>query len=258
MRYLTTALVVLTVVVAGCNSAGIGGTPTAAVNGTETGTAADGPTRASVDASAVPGADGSTVTDNTALLRAYYEAIQTGPTEYETTYERDGTERLGFEFRNDTRQQRYVLRTSTRQNTIYVDGDTGALRNETSGEIIYSNETNAIADAGDYLRPTYTQFTLNFIFPGEWEATDTTTVHGEEHYVLEATGLNESRVAVLPVSAESVSSMDGRLVVGADGVVHSGNVTLHGETDITLTYATRTDDGIDVTAPDWYDESQAS
>lgn len=302
MRYITTALVVVMVVLAGCNTGGTGGTPTAETTGTEAGTTTENGTttemstpnsemstpadatggddtggddatggddttvddtpQSGVDASEVPGFQGSQLTNSSALLLAYYESVLTGYTEFETTYEGNGeatavsVDRFTFQLRNDTQQQLFVENFSNRQQTTYVDGAKAAVRNETTGEIRYSNESNFVGQGAAYLAATYTRFTLNFLYPVDWEATGTTTVDNEEHYVIEPTGLNETRLPAVPVSAENVTSVDGRLVVGTDGVVHTGNVQLEGAADISVTYSLRTDDSIDVTAPDWYDESQ--
>jgi len=281
MRYIATALVVLMVVLAGCNTGGTGGTPTAetTANGTETGTVTetggtatpaatetdtgDDSTQSGVDASEVPGMEGSRLTNSSALVGAFSGAVFTGPADFETSYEANSerttisVDRFTYQVRNDTQQQLYVANSSTGTQTYFVDGDQAAVRNDTSGEIRYSNETNSIGAEASFTS-FYAVISLSYIKALEWEATDTTTVHGEEHYVLEASELNETGLAQTSLSADNVTSADGRLVVGADGVVHSGRVSLSGDADVSTTYSLRTDDSIDVTQPDWYDESQAS
>lgn len=268
MRYLATALVVLMVLVAGCNTADTG-TPTpeaTTANGTAT-PSTTGPggasTNATVDASAVPGVEGSELTNPSALLGAFSRSLTTGPVDFETSYQTGNTgenvniDLFTFQLRNDTQQQEYVLNSSDRQVSYYVDGESAAVRNDTTGEVRYSNQTNALRSEATGTG-IYAVVSISAINALEWEATGTTTVHGEQHYVLESTGINQTALEQSSLSADGVTSTDGRLVVGTDGIIHDGTVNIDGETAVSVSFSTRTGDSIAVDAPSWYDESAAN
>ncbi|MDS0283588.1 serine/threonine protein kinase [Haloarcula onubensis] len=229
----------------------------------------DGDTAASVDGvNSVPGVSDGEVTNTTALLLAYSEAVFTGHTDFETTYDGNrqafpvepaDVEQFSFRLRNDTQQQLYVEDTTESLRTYYIDGERAAILDEAAGEIRYSDGTNSVRSDANFAR-VFPALTLNYISLLRWETAGTATVDGEEHYVLEATGVNETALseAGYTPSADDVTSGEGRLVVGSDGVVHDGSLRLTGDTEVSITYSLRTDDSIEVTQPDWYDESQAS
>ncbi|MDS0259456.1 hypothetical protein NDI56_08630 [Haloarcula sp. S1CR25-12] len=258
MRKIMTVVVVLTVLLAGCSFGGSSGTPTAGTNTTAA-------TSNTLDASAVPGVTGTNVTNVSALASAYGESIINGPVDFRTTMDLSPNatilriETVDYRFRNDTEQQLFELNNTNSEVTYFIDGEKAAARNESSGEVRYSNATNRVGGEA-YFSTLYAGISLNYIPILEWEVTGTTTVDGETHYVLESNAVNET-VLQRPsssLSAENVDSADGRLVAGADGVIHSGSVTIDGNKDIAVTFSMSKDEGMDVTAPGWYDESQAS
>jgi hypothetical protein len=259
MRYVSTVAVVLLLLFAGCNTAGTGVTPTAdgtgvADTGTET---PDG-----VDASEVPGVEGNQLTDNTALLVVWYEAITTGHTDFHANVEGSSeypsmfvVEQYSIRLRNDTDQQLYAMETPELNQSYYVDGDNVSVRDNDAGVVYYSNETNDFEDNLGMVS-LYPPLSLTHLYLLEWEATDTTTVNGEQHYVFEATGVNETLWEQEHQGATNVDSVDGRMVVGSDGVFHTARVDISGSNAVNATYSLRTDDSIEVTPPDWYNASQ--
>lgn len=287
MRKLLAILVVCMVTLAGCSTSDTGGTPMPEANetGTETGTdimnnaTPDGEMETesddgggmnngdqdttTVDASVVPGVEGNKLTAHGPLLLTFFRSVATGPMDFETTYrtenvgDRVDTDRYTLRIRNDTQQQLYVLNSSDRQVTYYIDGESAAVRNDITGEVRYSNRTNAsrsdISSNGVYVLAS-----INFIGALDWEATSTTTIHGEKHYVLEPTGLNATALAQSSLTTDSVTSTAGRLVVGADGIIHNATVDIDGETAANVSLSTRTDGSITVDSPSWYDESEAA
>lgn len=266
MRYVSTVLVVLLILLAGCNTAGTAETPTAdgTVDGADgTATAAPTPDTDAVDASEVPGVEGNRLTDNTALLVVWYETIATGSIDYEADV--DGSseypsvfvaEEYNIRLRNDTDQQLYVMETPETNQSYYVDGNNVSARDNDSGEVYYSNETTDLEDNLNIVR-LYPTLALTHLYRLEWEATDTTTVDGERHYVFEATSVNETLWEREYQSTRNVDSVDGRMVVGSDGVFHTASVDISGSNAVDATYSLRTDDDIEVTPPDWYDASAA-
>lgn len=287
MRKLLAILVVCMVALAGCSTSDTGGTPMPEANetGTETGTDITnnatpdgametesddggsmnngGQDTTTVDASVVPGVEGSKLTAHGPLLLTFFRSVATGPMDFETTYrtenvgDRVDTDRYTLRIRNDTQQQLYALNSSDRQVTYYLDGESAAVRNDITGEVRYSNRTNAsrsdISSNGVYVLAS-----INFIGALDWKATSTTMIHGEKHYVLESTGLNATALAQSSLTTDSVTSTAGRLVVGSDGIIHNATVDIDGETAADVSLSTRTDGNITVDAPSWYDESEAA
>lgn len=247
MRYVATVLVALMLVFAGCNTGG-SGTPT------PTATA----TNQSVDASAVPGANATHLRNPSAVVSATSQALSR-PVELNVSIDAPAISEQ-FHYLGDGEQQLYEISDAQGvTKTYYVDGDSAAVRNATTGEVRYGNGTSAIAArANRNLAVAATA--INPLQYLEWEATGTTTVDGTTHYVFEADSINATALddPALTISPENVTTASGRLVVGTDGIAHEGRVSI--ETDETraveFTLDTRTD--VEMTAPSWYDESQAS
>jgi len=55
-----------------------------------------------------------------------------------------------------------------------------------------------------------------------------------------------------------VPAASGRLVVGSDGVAHEGSLSIEADERITTSFALDTSGNVEVSAPSWYDESQAN
>jgi hypothetical protein len=249
MKKISTVLVVMTVLLAGCTIGGFGETPTA-----------DGTTQEPLDASSVPGVKGTAVYNSSALYDNFTEAAFTGYSDFSFSAKQQSST-FTLRYRNDTQQQLYEVGNSnvTGNATYYVDGESAAIRNASTGEIRYRSQDSRLASQA--------RFTL--FVPGlytsvieilEWEVTATETVDGERHYVLESDSINETNAAESDWTlSPNESTVEGRLVVGSDGVIHDGQFDIEGlEDSATVTFSLSTDDSIDVTAPDWYDESRAN
>jgi len=101
---------------------------------------------------------------------------------------------------------------------------------------------------------------INVVGILDWEPTGTTTVDGEERYVFEADSINDTAAKAQGWGLTSNNTeVDARLTVGADGVIRSGDIELGTEgSSFDVRFSLRTGEGIDVTQPDWYDESEAN
>jgi len=247
MRKIATVLVVLTVLLAGCNTGGGGGTPTA------TATEAD----QSVDASAVPGANATHLQNVSAVVTPTLEALS-GNAELNVSIE-TGSESGSLYYVNDTEQQLYELGNSDGPTEVYyVDGERAAVRNATTGEVRYSNATSNVASEARFSL-LFASFSIGAVEYLHWEATGTTTVDGETHYVFEADSPNMTAMDQTgsTISPDNVTGASGRLVVGTDGVLHEGRVSIEAAETTTTRFSLDTSGDVDVTPPSWYDESQA-
>jgi len=235
-------------VFAGCNTGGGGTTPT--VTATET--------DQSVDASAVPGANATHLQNVSAVVDPTLEALS-GNAELNVSIETE-SESGSLSYQNDTEQQRYELGDSGGTTSVYyVDGERAAVRNATTGEVRYSNATNNLASRARFTL-LFASFSIGAVEYVEWEATGTTSVDGETHYVFEAdspnmTAINQTGSVISP---DNVTAVNGRLVVGTDGIIHEGRVSIEADETTTARFSLDTSGDVAVTPPSWYDESQAN
>lgn len=246
MRYAATVLVALMLVFAGCNTGGGGGTPAA------------NQTNPSVEASAVPGVNGTQLTNVSAIATPTFEALS-GNAELNVSFDSD-SESGQLRYLNDTEQQLYEISGSQGAGEVYyVDGEQAAVRNATTGEIRYSSTTNNIGSQAAFSL-LFAAVSISQIEYLHWEAAGTTTIDGETHYVFEADSVNETALNQPGVtfSPDNVTAVNGRLVVGTDGVAHEGSISIETDETITTSFSLDTSGDVEVTAPSWYDESQAS
>jgi len=259
MRSVLTAVVVLTVLLAGCNFGGTGTTPTA--NGTAAGPTANGTTAgptADTTVNDLAGVSGGTVTNSTALFADFETAAYTGHTDMDFSVE---TRNAGFQLRyqNDTDEELYQVSTTVQPGTIsyYLTDGTDAAHNSSSGATQY-NDTRIAPEARSTLSVPRSYIGLSQVLA--WETAGTTTVDGERRFVLEADGINETdaRNQGWELSAEN-TTVDGRLTVSPDGVIRSGDIVVETASErFDITFSLDTDEDIDVSQPGWYDESEAA
>jgi len=250
MRKIATVLVVLTVLLAGCNTVGTGGTPTA------TGTAdanESSPTMAG-SINDLAGVENGTVTNISALLETFSNDGLSGYADLDFSVETDnGGYTVGY--RNDTTAQLYEFSTANQsgKTITYVHNGTGAERNTTTGEVTYGEQP-------------YADFVLFYptVFLGvsevmEWETAGTTTVDGEPRYVLESNSINDTAAQDTGYNIRSSNTtVDARLTVDSDGIIRGGEYTVTTEDQtVDMTFSLDTSESITVSQPDWYDEDEA-
>ncbi|MBX0287378.1 DUF7537 family lipoprotein [Haloarcula salinisoli] len=256
MRTITTVLVVLTVLLAGCNTGGTGGTPTA------TGTAdsnESAPTIGNTTVNDLAGVENGAVTNISALLETFNQDGLSGHADLDFSTE-SSTENesasITVSYRNDTNAQLYEFSdvNQTGKTVTYVHNGTDAERNTTTGEVTY----------GKVYIPQfpllYVQALTSQAETLEWETAGTTTVDGELRYVLESNSVNDTAAKNENYSVRSSNTtVDARLTVDSDGIIRSGDFDISSEDmSIQMVFSLDTSESITVSQPDWYDEDEAT
>jgi len=253
MRKIMTVVVVLTVLLAGCSFGGSSGTPTAGTNGS----AADANMDGSVND--LPGVANNEVQNSSALVTTFQEEAYSGYADLRFSVETANSD-YTVRYRNDTEQQLYEASTANQSGSTvyYVTDGTAAVRNTTTGEVQYGSERFGIASQARFTL-FVPQLYVGITSVLDWETAGTTTVDGEPRYVLEADSINNTATEGSNWNLSSANTtVDGRFTVGTDGIIRSGDITLSTEGDSAdITFSLRKDESMNVTAPDWYDETEA-
>ncbi len=251
MRKIATVLVVLTVLLAGCNTGGTGGTPTATETAAESNEST--PTMES-SINDLTGVENGEVTNISALLDRFNEDGLSGHVDFDFSVEsKNSGYTVGYQ--NDTESQLYEVSTANQsgETIYYVTNGTDAKRNTTTGETTYGEQRYASSVL--FIPGIY----LSIIEVIEWETAGTTTVDGEPRYVLESSSINDTAAENNDLNLNSSSTtVDARLTVDSDGMIRSGDIDLSTEEDSAMiTFSLDTSEGITVSQPDWYDEDEA-
>ncbi|MBX0305047.1 DUF7537 family lipoprotein [Haloarcula salinisoli] len=250
MRKIATILVVLTVLLAGCNTGGTGGTPTA------TGTADSNESAPTMEGSIndLDGVENGEVTNVSSLLDTFYGEGLSGYVDFDfSAEEKNSGYTVGY--RNDTKSQLYEISTTNQsgKTIYYVHNGTDAKRNTTTGETTYGEQRFA---SFVLFVPSIYVSTFEVM---EWETAGTTTVDGEPRYVLESSSINDTAAERQNSSFRSSNTtVDARVTVDSDGIIRSGQMNISTTEDsATMTFTLDTSESITVTQPDWYDEAEA-
>ncbi|WP_276250040.1 DUF7537 family lipoprotein [Haloarcula rara] len=249
MRTVLTVLVVVTVLLAGCNTGGSVDTPTGTTTGTESVPTVEEPNKD------LSGGENGSVTNSSALLGTFYNEGLSGYANLDFSVETsDINYTIGYQ--NDTASQIYEVSTADQRGTTvyYVHSGTDAVRNTASGEVTYREQPNA---SYALLVP---KLYLDIIPALEWDSAGTTTVDGNQRSVLESSSINETAADNLdyPLSLSGTTA-DARLTVDSHGIIRSGELSLPSEGgSATITFTLDKSESISVTAPDWYDEAEAT
>ncbi|MDS0282064.1 DUF7537 family lipoprotein [Haloarcula onubensis] len=273
MRKATVVVVAVVILLAGCSGGGGGAASPTEESGTDasaSGTPTDGGSMDTpMEPTSTPTADGDETDTGSGPGEPTPQsaAANSNPLDNATVTEAtvyNGSQQTDVLIRNETAGAELVeyTRPSTGTASLYTTDDYVAYRNGTTGNVEYGGPDSYVG-TGVSISAEFTVIrALLYVDLVEWEETGTTTVDGESALVFESDSLNQTALNEDPnfetgSQQSAVQSVDGRMVIGTDGRVHSVNVQIETPdgtigSDVSFGY-----DDITVDTPGWVDESQA-